>query len=982
MKKLFFTSVISLLFVLSLSVTQSVYAQSTDAWWDTNWSKRVKVTVNNSAQAENLTDFPVLITFNSSVIDYGQTQDQGQDLRFVDAGATAGATPLQYQIEKWDESGTSLVWVKIPQIDASSNTDYIYLYYGNGSAAAGQNKEATWNADFKAVWHLNENPAATAPQMSDSTANHNHGTSNGGMTISNQIAGYITGALQFDGASANDDFISVPNNSSLNVSQGITIEAWVYPEAINTSRDRYIIDKEKAYFLDAARTHSSRPHLYLYIDNAWRNVSGSVDLTANAWNYLVGTYDATQKVITLYINGVNRGITNVSGLTNYNIASSANSVQLGRRWMTFDGKIDEVRLSSLRRSPAWIAAQYKSMSNTYLSLGTVESAPTPTPSSTPTDTPTPTPTPTDTPSPTPTSTPTETPSPTATPTPPADLTDVIELYATSKSHSDMGFEKVTDFYGLKRAEINLAATPLTDALLKDEAGNYVKAVHVEAAVADANLDSTERDVLKNAVEVGGVQLFVPALANTSSSFVSAMTDTEITGSTTVNDTVREFAVQSGAPEVTKEFTGLNITGWNDPQDRALTIAGGATHVTSLVKAHDASNNLYDVYARYTNGNGSVFILSNFAESSLTTKALGEIYWNSAVGANLRQEYFASITPLMMFVKYAGGDEGWHNNVNYANFTLDDPGLRPSEFDYPGILSNAQSHSFHFTLAMPPAKASNRDQNTVNLFLNNPNYLSLTVHGNNHDGYEFYKYVADPGDPYPSRPYVDQVADIDEAVTRYLTLNSQTTLPWSRTMVFPYNISPTQTLEYLKRKNFQATINSYDLPIGETRTSWDAYIYPAEMNYASFPSIFRQHANDVSYAFDLFLDRPSWGYEHTGVFNTNGISWMNSIADRVNAVNGGVTWKSIEDVMKKLYQEKVNDDGTVSVRMYGNNILLSNDLGATKTYHITRKETQNVPISSVTINGSSVNYIVNNDLLQVDTEIPANTTIDFKITYGP
>ncbi|RLE11923.1 hypothetical protein DRJ04_07140 [Candidatus Aerophobetes bacterium] len=104
-------------------------------WWDTDWQYRRKLVFDNSGQTENLVDFPVLVKLNSSRIDYSSTQDNGEDIRFVDPDGTV----LSYEIESWDESGASIVWVKVPQIDGGSTTDYIWMYYGNSSATDGQN---------------------------------------------------------------------------------------------------------------------------------------------------------------------------------------------------------------------------------------------------------------------------------------------------------------------------------------------------------------------------------------------------------------------------------------------------------------------------------------------------------------------------------------------------------------------------------------------------------------------------------------------------------------------------------------------------------------------------------------------------------------------------------------------------------------------------------------------------------------------------
>jgi hypothetical protein len=187
-------------------------------WWNDARGVRVKVTFDNSAHAENLVNFPVLIRLDNSRVKYFRTQDTGQDIRFVDADDT---TVLAHEIEAWNEAGSSYVWVRVPQVDASSSADFIWMYYGNVNAADGQNATGVWNANYRGVWHLREDPEGVAPQMRDSTSNASHGTSFGGMTGAQQVPGRIGGALNFDG---NDDYVS---GSIPAAPTQYTYEAWI-----------------------------------------------------------------------------------------------------------------------------------------------------------------------------------------------------------------------------------------------------------------------------------------------------------------------------------------------------------------------------------------------------------------------------------------------------------------------------------------------------------------------------------------------------------------------------------------------------------------------------------------------------------------------------------------------------------------------------------------------------------------------------------
>ena len=127
-------------------------------WYDTQWGYRKDIVLDNTTAnigttSEALINFPVLITLNSSNFDYSKAKSDGSDIRFTDSD---GTTPLDYQIETWDIESDSFVWVKVPQIDINSNSDKIYLYYGNSSATDAQNAASVWSNGFVGVWLLND----------------------------------------------------------------------------------------------------------------------------------------------------------------------------------------------------------------------------------------------------------------------------------------------------------------------------------------------------------------------------------------------------------------------------------------------------------------------------------------------------------------------------------------------------------------------------------------------------------------------------------------------------------------------------------------------------------------------------------------------------------------------------------------------------------------------------------------------------------
>ena len=344
---------------------------------------------------------------------------------------------------------------------------------------------------------------------------------------------------------------------------------------------------------------------------------------------------------------------------------------------------------------------------------------------------------------------------------------------------------------------------------------------------------------------------------------------------------------------------------------------------------------------------------------------------------------------MMFLRYSYGDECWHREIDYANLTIDDPFLvEPyGNLKFEELLHQMGNDNFHTTIAFIPWNYDRSNPEVRKFFLGHLRKYSIVIHGNNHDHYEFYKYnrVA----------LKEQEKDIIEALNRMEEFKKLTGIPYDKVMIFPHGIAPEKTLELLKRYDFVATVNNQDVPLETKRPQSTFYgMEPAIMDYANFPVLkrhsiqgyriwsFRKAESGVEvapYVFDLFIDKPVLIVAHQDFF-FSGIDAFSSTADTINDLAGEIRWTSLGNILKHLYLEKTNDGGSVDVRMYGNKLVLSNKSGSKRLYHIRKKETLNVPISKVTINGVEANYIVENDTLEVDEVIPPGGSMELKIIY--
>jgi hypothetical protein len=104
-------------------------------WLDVAWGRAIPVTIDNTANAETLTDYQVKVVLpylDGMRLDYG-------DIRFAEVGS---AVLLPYWMEK-SSPASATFWIKIPTIPASS-TMIILAYYYNPYATSTSNGNAVF----------------------------------------------------------------------------------------------------------------------------------------------------------------------------------------------------------------------------------------------------------------------------------------------------------------------------------------------------------------------------------------------------------------------------------------------------------------------------------------------------------------------------------------------------------------------------------------------------------------------------------------------------------------------------------------------------------------------------------------------------------------------------------------------------------------------------------------------------------------------
>lgn len=357
--------------------------------WLDDWAYRKQITVDSTNIDSVLTHFPIPIFLSSSC---GQSSVDATDI-FDELSSSSlkiavtkddGKTQLYVEVEQWDDTAEEAVlWVSSSGLELASGADTtLYLYFDSAQSdnssyvgvVGSTPGQAVWDSNYVGVWHLSEDPSGTAPQMKDSTSNGNDGTSNGTMTSGDLVAGQVGDGLDFDGS---DDYIGcgdidVHNNNSY------TVEVIVDGAAQSDKRffsESSSVDADP--FFGIGTTNNSpyqKARVYIRDDDGTERLDAeSIDTIADGSPHYLAWKDNNST----YTFRIDEAASGTGSYTKNTKATNQTDIArhgIGGGGSYFAGIIDEVRLSTVARSDAWLKATYYALFDDFITLGATEGA--------------------------------------------------------------------------------------------------------------------------------------------------------------------------------------------------------------------------------------------------------------------------------------------------------------------------------------------------------------------------------------------------------------------------------------------------------------------------------------------------------------------------------------------------------------------------------------------------------------------------------
>ena len=320
------------------------------------WKHSGSVFVLTTAEGANLPvsavveEFPLLIRLHKDFFDFSQLQPNGEDLRV----STPDGKPLTYQIDEWDsKTGTASVWVRVPKITGNARQE-IKLHWGKADAKSESDGKAVFGQSngFLSVWHMN------------ATVKDEVGTVESKDTGTKPALGMVGPARHFSGLKG--------------ISGGDKIQGYPVGAASHTTEAWFRAEKPNGNVLAWGNEHGqgkvvmhyrSPPHVKMECYFSGADVTGKMPIPLGEWAHVVHTYEKGES--RLYVNGVLDGMSKTPSAP---LALKTPAHLFIGGWYdnyNFVGDIDEVRVSSVVRSPDWVRLQYENQKPAQTLVGPV-----------------------------------------------------------------------------------------------------------------------------------------------------------------------------------------------------------------------------------------------------------------------------------------------------------------------------------------------------------------------------------------------------------------------------------------------------------------------------------------------------------------------------------------------------------------------------------------------------------------------------------
>lgn len=343
--------------------------------------------------------------------------------------------------------------------------------------------------------------------------------------------------------------------------------------------------------------------------------------------------------------------------------------------------------------------------------------------------------------------------------------------------------------------------------------------------------------------------------------------------------------------------------------------------------------------------------------------------------DIRQHALAAL-PAVLYMKWAFADSCWQAAEANACIVIDDPLLRPQHgfVNFEELLTLMKRHRFSTNVAFIPWNWRRNRPKTEQLFRDNPDRYSISIHGCDHSHEEF-------GSPDFDLLYHKS----EKALKRMSAHAKETGLQHDRVMVFPHGALSEAALVALKGTKFIAAAGSEIISVDSLPrpiTMGDVW-NTAVICYEQFPIFSRRSPHDEieNVAFDLLLGKPAIVSIHHD-FCRDRYRHLTKFVDSLNALKCPLEWRSLGAVVRRSFRQREVSVGVVEVEMYASELRLENRSGERRQYRLSKHESNPAAIARVEASGQEIEWRFAVDRARFEVELAPGESALVNVAFHP
>ena len=263
--------------------------------------------------------------------------------------------------------------------------------------------------------------------------------------------------------------------------------------------------------------------------------------------------------------------------------------------------------------------------------------------------------------------------------------------------------------------------------------------------------------------------------------------------------------------------------------------------------------------------------------------------------HFRAARWFALLPLLHFLRYLLGPEGWRSPEPRATFIIDDPNLHHRSYgfiDFAALAKHAALHNYHATIATVPLDAWYFNRDVAAFFRAHTDRISLMMHGVNHIADELAR-------NYSEHQALGLLAD---GLRRINAFESRSAVKVDRVMAAPHGAFTDPIADPMLRLGYEAgCVSAGSLIRWNPKKRWSPDLgFPVvqAMGTRAFPVFHRVGPNEVDIRLSAFLGHPIIVATHHQDFVEN-FARIEAIAGLVNEV-ASPRWMTIADISRTNY----------------------------------------------------------------------------------